>query len=113
MRLPRVASKQNCKSPGVCPHCQEAALCHASPDHSNAAGLVGPRLTTLIAISRGLQRSFSTIRTFLREVVRVTTRGAMVKIIGKVSVGLGATPVCGNARGPPGSGETHIDEDQP
>src|SRR3954447_26697475 len=53
-------------------------------------GLVGPRLTTLIAYLKGpCHASFSTIRKFLRDVVRVTiSRSQLVKIIGKVSEAL-------------------------
>ena len=50
-------------------------------------GLVGPRLTTLIAYLKGVcHASFSTVRKFLRDVVGVTiSRGQLAKIIGKVS----------------------------
>src|SRR5439155_11877101 len=53
-------------------------------------GLVGPRLTTLIAYLKGAcHASFSTIRKFLRDVVQVTlSRGQLVKILGKVSQAL-------------------------
>ena len=49
--------------------------------------LVGPRLTTLIAYLKGVcHASFSTIRKFLRDVVRLTiSRGELARIIGKVS----------------------------
>ncbi len=49
--------------------------------------LVGPRLTTLIAYLKGVcHASFSTIRKFLRDVVRVTiSRGQLATIIAKVS----------------------------
>lgn len=53
-------------------------------------GLVGPRLTTLIAYLKGFcHASFSTIRKFLRDVVQVTlSRGQLAKVIGKVSQAL-------------------------
>ena len=53
-------------------------------------GLVGPRLTTLIAYLKGAcHASFSTIRKFLRDVVRVTiSRGQLAAIIAKVSQAL-------------------------
>jgi transposase len=53
-------------------------------------GLVGPRLTALIAYLKGFcHASFSTVRLFLRDVVGVTiSRGQLSKIIGKVSTAL-------------------------
>ncbi|HMB06031.1 MAG TPA: IS66 family transposase [Isosphaeraceae bacterium] len=72
--------------PGWCPHCQklyEAPL----PPGIQRGGLVGPTLTTLIAYLKGAcHASFSTIRKFLRDVVRVTiSRGELARIIAKVS----------------------------
>jgi transposase len=72
--------------PGWCPHCQkmyEAPL----PPGIERGGLVGPSLTTLIAYLKGAcHASFSTIRKFLRDVVRVTiSRGQLARIIAKVS----------------------------
>ena len=57
------------------------------PEHIVKGGLVGPRLTTLIAYLKGFcHASFSTIRKFLRDVVKVTiSRGQLSKIIGKVT----------------------------
>ena len=58
--------------PGWCSRCQklyEAPL----PIGIERGGLVGPRLTTLIAYLKGVcHASFSTIRKFLRDVVQVT-----------------------------------------
>ena len=72
--------------PGWCPHCQKL---HEAPLPAGIArgGLVGPSLTTLIAYLKGAcHASFSTVRTFLRDVVRVTiSRGQLARIIGKVS----------------------------
>jgi transposase len=50
-------------------------------------GLVGPRLTALIAFMKGVcHASFSTIRTFLRDCVGVTiARGTLANTINKVS----------------------------
>jgi len=50
-------------------------------------GLVGPELITLIAFMKGAcHASFSTIRTFLRDIVGVTiSRGELAKILTKVS----------------------------
>jgi transposase len=72
--------------PGWCPRCQkmyEAPL----PTGIELGGLVGPTLTTLIAYLKGAcHATFSTIRKFLRDVVRVTiSRGELARIIGKVS----------------------------
>src|SRR4051812_23718035 len=71
---------------GWCPRCQkmhEAPL----PPGIRRGGLVGPSLTTLIAYLKGAcHASYSTIRKFLRDVVRVTvSRGELARIIGKVS----------------------------
>jgi transposase len=75
--------------PGWCPHCQklyEAPL----PLGIERGGLAGPHLTTLIAYLKGVcHASFSTVRKFLRDVVRVTiSRGELARIIGKVSQAL-------------------------
>ena len=71
---------------GYCPHCQDL---HYAPLPAGIAhgGLVGPRLTALIAyLKGGCHASYSTIRKFLRDVVRVTlSRGQLAKVIAKVS----------------------------
>jgi len=53
-------------------------------------GLVGPRLTTLIAYLKGAcHASYSTIRKFLRDVAQLTlSRGQLAKVIAKVSQAL-------------------------
>src|SRR4051794_15127489 len=71
---------------GWCPRCQvmhEAPL----PPGIRRGGLVGPSLTTLIAYLKGAcHASYSTVRKFLRDVVRVTiSRGELARIIAKVS----------------------------
>ena len=75
--------------PGWCPHCRKV---HYAPLPAviEQGGLVGPRLTTLIAYLKGAcHASFSTIRKFLRDVVRVPiSRGQLAKIIAKVSQAL-------------------------
>jgi transposase len=79
----------HCSHPAWCPHCQK--LRYATlPLTIERGGLVGPRLTTLIAYLKGpCHASFSTIRKFLRDVVQVTiSRGQLAKIIGKVSAAL-------------------------
>ena len=60
------------------------------PGHIEKGGLVGPRLTALIAYLKGVcHASFSTVRLFLRDVVRVTiSRGQLAKVIAKVSTAL-------------------------
>src|SRR4051794_33289392 len=81
--------EEHCSHPAWCPRCQK--LRYASlPLTIERGGLVGPRLTTLIAYLKGpCHASFSTIRKFLRDVVRVTiSRGQLVKILGKVSAAL-------------------------
>lgn len=62
----------------------------AMPAHIEIGGLAGPQLTALIAYLKGAcHASFSTIRTFLRDVVGVTiSRGELSKIITKVSAAL-------------------------
>lgn len=62
------------------------------PLHIKQGGLVGPELTTLIAFLKGpCHASFSTIRTFLRDVVGVTlSRGQLSKILHKVRDALAA-----------------------
>ena len=53
-------------------------------------GLFGPKLTALVAFLKGVcHASFSTIRKFLRDVVRVRiSRGYLAKLIGKVTASL-------------------------
>jgi transposase len=78
--------------PGWCPHCQKVHYA-ALPSVIERGGLVGPRLTALIAFLKGVcHASFSTIRTFLRDVLGVTiSRGQLVKVITKVSEALDDT----------------------
>src|SRR3954464_10684143 len=75
--------------PGWCPNCRKVHYA-ALPPEVERAGLVGPRLTTLIAYLKGLcHASYATIRKFLRDVVQVTlSRGHLLKVIGKVSAAL-------------------------
>ena len=75
--------------PGWCSHCHkvyEAPL----PISIERGGLVGPKLTTVIAYLKGVcHASFSTIRKFVRDVVGLTiSRGQLAKIIAKVSQAL-------------------------
>jgi transposase len=72
--------------PGWCPACRKVHYA-ALPAVVERGGLAGPRLTTLIAYLKGAcHASYSTIRTFLRDVVHVSiSRGQLAKIITKVS----------------------------
>lgn len=75
--------------PGWCRHCCKVHFAPL-PSPVGVGGLVGPRLTTLIAYLKGFcHASYSTVRQFLRDVVGVTlSRGQLKKIIGKVSAAL-------------------------
>jgi transposase len=77
---------------GYCAHCGSAHR-GALPLPVARGGLLGPRLTTLVAYLKGVcHASFSTVRKFLRDVARVTiSRGQLAKVITKVSQAL-ATP---------------------
>jgi transposase len=72
-----------------CARCQKIYKADL-PGHLVKGGLVGPRLTTLVAYLKGFcHASFSTIRKFLRDVVGVTiSRGQLSKIIAKVCCAL-------------------------
>jgi transposase len=72
-----------------CPHCRKVHYA-PFPEDLVKAGLFGPRLTALVAFMKGVcHASFSTIRKFLRDVVRVeVSRGYLAKLIGKVSESL-------------------------
>jgi transposase len=74
---------------GWCTHCQKAHYAELPSDIAHG-GLVGPRLTTLIAYLKGAcHASYSTIRRFLRDVLEVIlSRGQLAKVIGKVSQAL-------------------------
>src|SRR5512135_257343 len=81
--------EEHCSRAGWCPHCHKVRYA-LLPVSIERGGLVGPRLTTLIAYLKGAcHASFSTIRKFLRDVVLVTiSRGQLAKIITKVSEAL-------------------------
>jgi transposase len=72
-----------------CGHCERAYKA-AMPLHIARGGLVGPKLTALIAYMKGpCHASYSTIRTFLKDVVGVSiSRGQLNKILKKVSAAL-------------------------
>jgi transposase len=86
--LPLLIQEHRCP-PSWCPACQEVFYAPL-PDPVVRAGLIGPRLTTLIAYLKGFcHASFSTIRKFLRDVVGVTvSRGQLAKVVAKVSQAL-------------------------
>jgi transposase len=75
--------------PAWCPHCHKV---HYAPLPAVIAqgGLIGPRLTAVLAFLKGgCHASYSTIRKFLRDVVRVTiSRGQLCAIVAKVSAAL-------------------------
>jgi transposase len=75
-----------------CPGCKKTHF--ASIDEPVLrAGLVGPRLSALVAYLKGVCHcSFSTIRKFLRDVACVTmSRGQLAKLIAKVSASMKET----------------------
>jgi len=74
-----------------CPHCRKLHYAPL-PESVVKAGLFGPRLTALVAFMKGVcHASFSTIRKFLRDVVRLDiSRGYLAKLIAKVSQSLAA-----------------------
>jgi transposase len=75
--------------PFFCPACDRLHYAPL-PKEVQAAGLVGPRLTALVAFMKGpCHASFSTVRIFLRDVVGVTvSRGHLANLIDKVSEAL-------------------------
>src|SRR6516164_1887452 len=72
-----------------CDHCARSYKA-ALPAAIETGGLLGPRLTALVAYLKGVcHASFSTVRKFLRDVVGVTiSRGQLAKVITKVSAAL-------------------------
>lgn len=85
----RLIVQQHTRPEYWCDACERA--CRAELPRAIAeGGLVGPRLTTLIAYLKGFcHASFSTIRKFLRDVVKVSiSRGQLAKIVAKVSSAL-------------------------
>jgi transposase len=75
--------------PYWCPDC--CRIHYASlPGDVELGGLLGPRLTAFIAYLKGFcHASYSTIRTYLRDVLRITvSRGMLMKVIAKVTAAL-------------------------
>ena len=77
---------------GLAYYCCRCEKMHYAPWPAEVAkgGLVGPRLTALVAYLKcGCHASFSTIRKFLRDVMNITlSRGQLAKLIRKVSQAL-------------------------
>lgn len=69
-----------------CPHCQKTHYAPL-PEEVRRAGLIGPRLTAVVAFLKGgCHCSFSTIRKFLRDVVGVTiSRSQLRNVCAKVA----------------------------
>ena len=74
-----------------CRHCRRVHYAPLPPAVEKA-GLVGPRLTALVAyLKAACHASFSTIRKFLRDVLGITiSRGQLSKLVNKVSEALDA-----------------------
>jgi transposase len=95
---------------GYCPECNKIHY-GALPSRIAKGGLVGPRLTALIAYLKGAcHASYSTIRKWLRDVVHVTlSRGLLAKVIAKVSQALDA-PYQALLEDLPAKGRLNVDE---
>jgi transposase len=72
-----------------CGRCARAYQAPLPPDIA-AGGLLGPRLTALVAYLKGVcHASYSTVRKFLRDIVGLTiSRGQLAKVLAKVSAAL-------------------------
>jgi transposase len=72
--------------------CRRCGQVHYAPlpPEVEAGGLLGPKLTALVAYLKGAcHASFSTIRKFLRDVLRLTvSRGQLAKVIHKASAAM-------------------------
>lgn len=89
IQKPPLTIEQHTSPAYWCVQCQKIFKA-PMPSHIEKGGLVGLELTALIAFMKGAcHASFSTVRTFLRDVVCVTiSRGQLSKILGKVSEAL-------------------------
>jgi transposase len=69
-----------------CIHCEKAYKA-PMPEHIEKGGLVGPRLTALIAYLKGVcHASYSTVRKYLRDIFGLTiSRSQLANVIAKVS----------------------------
>jgi transposase len=72
-----------------CPHCRKVHYA-ALPPEVEKAGLVGPRLSALVAWLKGVGHcSFSTTARFCRDVLRLDlSRGQLAKVVGKASAAM-------------------------
>jgi len=86
---PPLTVEQHTRPGFWCDHCQKSCVAPLPPG-IDRGGLVGPNLTALIAFLKGsCHASYSTIRTFLRDVAGVTiARGTLAKTIDKVTAAL-------------------------
>ena len=77
---------------GLAYYCSRCAKVHYAPlpGEVKKGGLVGPRLTALVAYLKcGCHASYSTIHKYLRDVMKITiSRGQLAKVIHKVSQSL-------------------------
>ena len=66
------------------------------PPAIEKAGLVGPHLTALVAYLKGVcHASFSTIHTFLRDVLDVPiSRGQLSKLVTRIAIDHGDQATC-------------------
>lgn len=86
---PPLTVEQHAQPGFWCDHCQKSCVAPLPPGIERG-GLVGPNLTALIAFLKGsCHASYSTVRTFLRDVVGVTiARGTLANTIDKVTAAL-------------------------
>ena len=87
-----ITVKEHRSMPCWCAQCQSTHYAPIDPAVAKA-GLVGPRLSTVIAYLKGACHcSFSTVRKFVRDVLGVTiSRGHLARLCAKVSASLGAS----------------------
>src|SRR4051794_3770494 len=81
---PPLEISEHCALPYWCPHCCRVHYA-ALPGDVELGGLLGPRLTAFIAYLKGFcHASYSTIRVYLRAVLRVkASRGMLNKVIAR------------------------------
>jgi transposase len=84
-----LAVEEHRRHEAYCPACDKVHY-GVLPRAVQRGGLLGPRLTTLVAYLKGVcHASYSTVRKFLRDVVGLTiSRGQLAKVIAKVSTAL-------------------------
>jgi transposase len=86
---PPLAVQQHTCPEYWCSHCVRPYTAPLPAD-LEAGGLLGPRLTALVAYLKGVcHASYSTVRKFLRDIVGLTiSRGQLAKVVTKVSAAL-------------------------